>query len=233
MNDTPDRSGIVGDQHVGGSHGLDGFGMILASASPRRAELMRSHGYTFDVQPADDAVEDGRRPGEPAADMVRRYAIAKAADVAGHPSLIGRDVIIVAADTVASIDDEVLGKPTDRDHADAMIRRLAGSTHDVFTGIALRVRSADGATPWATDDVCRTTLLMDPLSDDERRTYLDTGRWRGKAGAFGYQDGNDWVRITDGEGTNVVGLPMPRLAELLIMAAQSADLSKTDTPPKD
>ena len=88
---------------------------------------------------------------------------------------------------------------------------MSGRLHQVYTGIAVWQRPQD----WVLQDVVKTDLRMESLSEAALQAYLDTEAWEGKAGAFGYQDGLDWVHIVEGEETNVVGLPMPRLADLL------------------
>lgn len=182
--------------------------LILASRSPRRAQLLRAAGYKFTVEPASEDAECGLCSRETAPELVARYAYRKAADVLSRRST----GLILAADTVASCLGEVLGKPHDAEHAERMLRTLSGRRHDVFTGVCLW--SASGSRCLV--DVVRTELYMQPLSEAMLRTYLESMLWEGKAGAFGYQDGNDWLQVVgDGSESNVVGLPMERLAELL------------------
>jgi septum formation protein len=182
--------------------------LILASGSPRRAELLKAAGYEFSVRIASDEAECGMCSRETAPEMVARYAYRKAADVATKIDL----GLIVAADTVASCLGQILGKPRDRDHAAAMLGTLSGRRHDVYTGICLwSVQQAKCVV-----DVVRTELMMQELSQEMLSDYLDTMLWEGKAGSFGYQDGNDWIQILNqGSESNVVGLPMERFSELL------------------
>lgn len=197
--------------------------LILASASPRRAQLLRAAGYQFSIIPAGDEAECGMCSRETAPQLVARYAFRKAADVAKRiqenqePRSNG---LIVAADTVASCVGQILGKPRDREHAESILRLLSGRRHDVFTGICI----------WSVNlqrcvvDVVRTELQMQPLSDEMLENYLESMLWEGKAGAFGYQDGNDWLCVqNDGSESNVVGLPMERFAELLEQFDQIAE----------
>ncbi|MEM9367456.1 MAG: Maf family protein [Planctomycetota bacterium] len=158
---------------------------------------------------------------ETAPELVARYAFRKAAEVATKLST----GLVLAGDTVAGIHGQILGKPRDRDHADEMLRTLAGTHHDVFTGVCLwSVQSARCVV-----DVVRTRLQMQPLSDADRLAYLETGKWEGKAGAFGYQDGNAWLSVLEGGSeSNVVGLPMERLAELLKHFDSLAETVETD-----
>lgn len=198
--------------------------LILASGSPRRAQLLRAAGYDFRVQPASDAAECGMCSRETAPQLVARLAFRKAADVAqtlcqSQPP--GQAAgLIVAADTVASCVGQILGKPRDREHAEATLRLLSGRQHDVYTGVCLwSVRQNRCVV-----DVVRTSLTMQTLSEEMLAEYLDSMLWEGKAGAFGYQDGNDWLRVDDdGSETNVVGLPMERFAELLEQFSQIAE----------
>ncbi len=182
--------------------------LILASGSPRRAQLLSAAGYTFTVQIADDSAESGVLDRETAAEMVSRYAYRKAEDVA-LKNVAG---MIVAADTVASCDGQILGKPRGVKDAESTLRLLSGRRHDVFTGVCV----------WSVKlgrcvvDVVRTELQMQSLSEAMLGDYLDSMMWEGKAGAFGYQDGNDWLSLVGGGSeSNVVGLPMERLSELL------------------
>ncbi len=182
--------------------------LILASGSPRRAQLLRAAGYDFTVDPAGESAECGICSRETAAELVARLAYRKAADVVQRY----QSALILAADTVASCQGMILGKPHDQNHAAQMLRTLSGQRHYVYTGVCLW--SAAGKKCLV--DVTRTELEMQSLSDEMLAFYLESMLWEGKAGAFGYQDGNDWISIVGkGSESNVVGLPMERLAELL------------------
>lgn len=190
--------------------------LILASGSPRRAQLLLAAGYQFEVIVAADSAECGVCSRETAPELVARYAYRKAADVASRLE----SGLVLAADTVASCLGQILGKPRDQQHAEVILRTLSGRRHDVFTGVCL----------WSVThrkclvDVVRTELEMAALSEAMLEDYLDSMLWEGKAGAFGYQDGNDWLRVLgDGSESNVVGLPMERLAELLEKFDQTAE----------
>ena len=182
--------------------------LILASGSPRRAQLLKAAGYEFTVDPASDAAECGICSRETAPELVARYAYRKAADVAVRYNR----GLILAADTVASCRGQILGKPRDQDHAREILQTLSGRRHDVFTGICLWSASSRKCVV----DVTRTELQMLSLSDEMLASYLESMLWEGKAGAFGYQDGNDWLSVVgEGSESNVVGLPMERFAEIL------------------
>ena len=127
--------------------------------------------------------------------------------------------VVLSCDSVAVCDGEILGKPVDRADAERMLRLLSGAEHEVRTGLCL----------WATpgDRVLRrveiSRLWMEPLSEERLAAYLESGLWEGKAGAFGYQDGNDWLRLTYGSESNIVGLPLAALADSLrTLAAELA-----------
>ncbi len=191
--------------------------LVLASGSPRRAQLMQAAGYEFRISKPDESVECGICSRETAPEMVARLAYQKAAFVAEREP----GSFVVAADTLASCLGQILGKPQDREHAEQMLRLLSGRVHLVFTGLCLW----DTVTGRRLVDVSKTELRMDKLSEETLRDYLDSLRWEGKAGAFGYQDGNDWLVITDdGSESNVVGLPMERLAELLNAFDEKSDV---------
>tara|TARA_R110002073_G_scaffold7245_8_gene41376 strand:- start:7396 stop:8076 length:681 start_codon:yes stop_codon:yes gene_type:complete len=181
--------------------------LILASGSPRRSQLLKAAGYSFTVQPASDEAECGMCSRETAPELVARYAYRKAADVASKND----GGLILAADTVASCYGQILGKPHDIEHAEAMLRQLSGRRHDVFSGFCVWSVSQNRCVV----EVVRTELQMQTLSEEMLAEYLDSMLWEGKAGAFGFQDGNDWLEVLDGGSeTNVVGLPMERLAEV-------------------
>ena len=191
--------------------------LILASSSPRRAQLLSAAGYEFTIMPASDAAECGMCSRETAAELVARYAYRKAADVAVR---VERG-IIVAADTVASCMGQILGKPRDREHAETMLSLLSGRKHEVYTGICVWSASSNHCVA----EVVQTKLEMLALTPKMMEIYLESMLWEGKAGAFGYQDGNNWLKILDnGSESNVVGLPMERLAVIF------ADFDKLAVP---
>ncbi len=180
--------------------------LILASGSPRRRDLLRNGGFQFDVIPPAD-VDETELPGEPPERLVARLAREKAASVARS----FRCGLVLGCDSVVECNGSVLGKPRDQEHARQILLSLSGQEHRVLTGLCL------WPMPENTPDVrvARTRLYMDPLSPEQLDAYLAGGQWKGKAGAFGYQDGLDWVRVLEGSETNVVGLPMELLAEML------------------
>ena len=178
--------------------------LILASQSPRRRQLLTEAGFNFTVKAPSDAIERGICSSCSPEDTVLEGAFLKARAIAK-----GVDQgLILAADTVAECRGEVLGKPNDRDHAQRMLRLMSGKTHRVLTGVCLWDRPSNRR-------VCfleQTVLKMDELSTEQLDNILESDSWVGKAGGFGYQDGLDWLHVQSGLESNVVGLPVEKLA---------------------
>jgi len=181
--------------------------LILASASPRRRQLLAAAGYEFEVVAPAESAEGGGSSSENPAEMVARLAYQKAADVARRVEA----GVIVGCDTVVECNGQMLGKPADKEDGRRMLEVLRGHEHRVYSGLCLWKKP--GGKPLSR--VAVTVLWMDPLSDAQIDQYLASGAWEGKAGAFGYQDGMDWVHIARGSESNVVGLPVELLAEML------------------
>ena len=181
--------------------------IILASGSPRRKELLENFGYDFEVRVPDDHAECGICSRETPPELVARLAYQKAANVIEK---IERG-LVVACDTVAECVAIILGKPEDVNHAREMLKRLRGREHSVYSGLC--IWDKESARRSIRVDVSR--LKMDNISDDKLEEYLETEQWMGKAGAFGFQDGPDWIHLIAGSPTNVVGLPMELLATML------------------
>ncbi|HMP79099.1 MAG TPA: Maf family protein [Pirellulaceae bacterium] len=187
--------------------------LILASGSPRRRELLMQAGYEFEVIVPDESVEADCPRGESLEETVLRLAQSKARDVARR---IDRGIVL-AADTLVECGGLIFGKPADRNQARQMLHQLSGRTHRVLTGVVL----LDARSSHEVSHVETSLLRMAPLNDQLIETYLDSGQWFGKAGAFGYQDGWDWLTMESGSESNVVGLPVERLPEILIRLNQS------------
>lgn len=186
---------------------------ILASGSPRRRQLLQAAGYHFEVSPADDAIE----AAVPMTSRLRDYPLALALAKARAVCARYPEGVVLAADTIAVCDEEVLGKPKDELDARRMLRLLSGREHEVLTGVVL----VDCRSGNALQHLEVTRLRMDELSEDDLTRYLATDLWRGKAGAFGYQDGWDWLHVVEGSESNVVGLPIERLSELFARLGSS------------
>lgn len=180
--------------------------LILASASPRRRQLLADAGYSFEVDPSD--VEEPEPPaGTDPSEYVALLAARKAFAVAKRR----RSGLILAADTACAVEGEILNKPVDRDDAERMIRLQEGRDTEVLTGLCL-LRAERGEWVGAVEV---SIVRFKGLTRAERDAYLDGGRWEGKAGAYGVQDRDPFVSVPEGSFSNVVGLPMERLAALL------------------
>ena len=178
--------------------------VILASASPRRRELLTLIGIAHDVQPA--GIDESLLPGETPVGHSERLARAKAHTIAEHE----RHAVVIAADTIVVLDGDILGKPRDRVEAATMLLRLSGRTHMVYTAIAV---ARDAVTESAVEQVAVTFRA---LSDDEIIQYIDTGEPMDKAGAYGIQGfGATIVERVDGDYFSVMGLGLRRLVALL------------------
>ena len=181
--------------------------LILASSSPRRAEVLADAGFTFEAVAA--GVDESRRTGEQAEAYVRRLAEAKARAVAGG---VSPPAIVIAADTVVVMDGEVLGKPASAEDAGRMLRRLSGRTHQVLTGLAV-LRIPGGA---ARVEIEMTQVTFAPLAEAEIEAYVTSGEPLDKAGAYAIQGrGGRFVARVEGCYFNVVGLPLARLYRIL------------------
>jgi septum formation protein len=179
--------------------------LCLASASPRRRELLSQIRVMHEVAPAD--VDERRRPGEPPRDYVLRVARDKALQVrARRPA----SQPVLAADTAVVLDGEVYGKPRDRAHALDMLAALSGRAHEVLTAVALAT-SAGLASALSV-----STVSLRPLSATERAAYWETGEPRDKAGAYAIQGlGAVFVKSLHGSFSGVMGLPLFETARLL------------------
>jgi len=213
--------------------------LILASASPRRAELLRAAGFEFEIVAAN--VDESIRAGESPQMYVRRLAADKsiAAYVASGFPAAGRgagsrtdgggghgppegghhardvdsrdvDAVVLGADTAVVVDGDILGKPRDDADAAAMLRRLSGRRHDVMTGVSLR----HGA--YEVGRVETTSVVFAALSDEDVAWYVASGEGRDKAGAYAIQGlASRFVPRIEGSYSNVVGLPIAAVAELI------------------
>ena len=185
--------------------------LILASASPRRRELLAQAGYTFEVQPAH--VNEDLRPDEDPIAYVVRLAREKAQSVFAEISTTGPaspPAVVLGADTTVTLDSHILAKPEDAADAARMLRLLSGRTHRVITGVALA--SAKGVEVAA--EVTGVQFLT--LNDNEIAAYIATGEPMDKAGAYGIQGlAAKWIPRIEGCYFNVVGLPLALVATML------------------
>jgi septum formation protein len=179
--------------------------ILLASASPRRAQLLKAIGVAFDVMPAE--VDETPLAGEAPEAYVERLAEAKARAVAArHP---GR--LVLGADTTVTVEGAILAKAGDAAEARQMLRRLSGRAHEVHTGVAL-VNGADSAVGCAT-----TRVWFSPMTFEDIQAYIATNEWHDKAGAYAIQGWiSRFVERVEGSYTNVVGLPVSLVWGLLM-----------------
>jgi septum formation protein len=188
--------------------------LILASASPRRRELLTQAGFTFEVRPAH--IPEDPLPNEDPIAYVIRLARAKAEAVL--TTLDDRDALVLGADTTVTLDNHILGKPENPEDAARMLRLLSGRTHRVITGIAV-------ATYAGTEVAAEVTgVRFLTLSDEEIASYVATGEPMDKAGAYAIQGrAARWIPRVEGCYFNVVGLPLALVAVMLEAAVPSPD----------
>lgn len=178
--------------------------LVLASASPRRRELLTAAGFVFDVEVAD--VDERRHSGEAAEVYARRVALAKADAVSARRP----GTLVLGADTIVVVDGDVLGKPVDDAEATAMLERLSGRAHRVLTAVALVGGEA------RLDALEETVVWMYALAPEEIAAYVQSGEPRDKAGAYGIQGlASRFIPKIEGSYTNVVGLPIAAVDRLL------------------
>lgn len=186
--------------------------LILASASPRRQQLLTEAGYTFVVYPA--SIDESIVPPDLTPGDVAEYLAKRKAEVVSQRF---PDDVVLAADTVVADGPTMLGKPTDPADARRMLGLLSGTTHSVITGVAV-VHAAAG---FARHARVISSVRMRPLTDAEMLRYVGSRDWEGKAGGYGIQDPDPFVTRTSGCHTNIVGLPMTTTATLLRAAGIS------------
>jgi septum formation protein len=183
--------------------------LILASASPRRAELLRNAGIEFRVHVAE--IPEDRRPEESPRQFAMRLASEKSARVAA----LEAGSLILAADTIVVTSARVLGKPKDAEQAKAMLRLLSGHSHEVITGVCLRGLDSDDK-PFADTRLESTEVRFEALSEREITDYVTSGEPLDKAGAYAIQGrASRWISAIRGDYSNVVGLPVALVYRML------------------
>jgi septum formation protein len=201
--------------------------LVLASASPRRAEILQGAGFSFEVRPTN--VDESRHANEPPAEYVRRLAVTKARAVSTLETQDG-ETIVIGADTIVSVGDVVFGKPASADEARATLTKLSGSTHAVLTGVA--VIGGRGARERVEHELTRVTFA--PLTAQEIQEYIDSGEPFGKAGAYAIQGlAGKFVQKLDGDYSNVMGLPLRLVHTLLMDAKWPSSVSAADDATGD
>jgi septum formation protein len=178
--------------------------LVLASASPRRQELLRNAGIVFEVQPAN--IPEDQHAGETAKDCAERLAREKALAIAR----LRPGDLVLGADTVVVVDGQLLGKPADAADAARMLRLLSGREHQVITGVCLAAR---GQTSVASET---TRVTMSEITEQEITEYITTGEPMDKAGAYAIQGiASRWIPRIEGDHSNVVGLPVALVWRML------------------
>ena len=179
--------------------------IVLASQSPRRAELLRNAGIAFRVQPAD--IPEQKLPEESPADYVQRLAREKARAVYARST---KDSIVLGADTTVVLDGGVLEKPWDAEDAARMLRLLSGRSHSVLTGVCLKGKDFEDVRMESTE------VRFAKISEAEIREYVASGEPMDKAGAYAIQGiASRWIPRIEGCYFNVVGLPVPLVCRML------------------
>ena len=178
--------------------------LVLASASPRRRELLTQAGLAFEVHAAH--IDESRHPNEPPANYVQRLALEKAQAIHTlHP-----DATVLGADTTVVLDSAIMNKPTSLADAERMLRALSGRTHQVYTGIAVVTASTQRV------QLETTHVTFSEISEEDLAFYLASGDPLDKAGAYGIQGfAARWIPRIEGDYFNVVGLPIAATVRLL------------------
>jgi septum formation protein len=182
--------------------------LVLASASPRRRELLAQAGFAFEVRVA--GIDEARRAGELPVEYVRRLALEKAQAAFSAPVAAPMHRVVLGADTTVVFEGEVMNKPRDRADAERMLRALSGRSHQVHTGIAVVCAEC------ALTHVETTNVVFREIGEEELSVYLHSGDALDKAGAYGIQGyAARWIPRIEGDYFNVVGLPLAAVVKLL------------------
>lgn len=184
--------------------------IILASASPRRRELLQQLGLEFEIRPSE--AQEKTKSREPSQIVIELSEI-KAQDIYERLSEEERaSSMVIGADTVVALNDRIMGKPKDYKEAVQMLLNLQGNTHQVYTGVTLLLRKGPGKVPSKISFYEKTDVTMYPVSREEIEVYVSTGEPMDKAGAYGIQGrGAAFIKEIHGDYNNVVGLPIGRL----------------------
>ena len=208
--------------------------LILASASPRRRDLLATLGVPFEVRPPD--VDETPVGGETPEELVRRLAVAKAE--AALSAAVERPIVVLAADTIVALNGDVLGKPVDERDAARMLEKLSGTRHQVHTGVAVALSSSPSSANIDVE-VATTHVHMSEWTGEEIEAYVATGEPMDKAGSYAihHETGDRKVTKIEGDFDNVVGLPMSvvhrMLAEAGVVGAGGAEAGvRVPQPPE-
>jgi len=188
---------------------------ILASASKRRSELLSKSGYKFEVAPAEIDEESFLKEGITPVRFAEQTALAKANEIAAR----NPESLVLGADTVVDCDGQIIGKASDEQHAKEITEKLFSQPHKVITAVAL-VRKSDNLEIVESDT---TVIYPKPMSKQQIAEHIRSGRWKGKAGAYAIQESDEFIKRVEGSFTNVIGLPMELLEELMKKVARKRD----------
>ncbi len=177
--------------------------LVLASASPRRKEILQKNGFTFEIVKS-DCQETNQ---ESAVNTAKNNALLKAKDV--YDKLNDNGVVVLGADTVVVIGDKILGKPKTEEEAQEMLKSLSDKTHQVITGYAIVSKSG------IINDYDISEVTFNRLTDEIIKAYIKTGSPMDKAGAYGIQDGFPLLKELKGSLSNVIGLPIEKIKSVL------------------
>ena len=184
--------------------------IILASASPRRRELMEQAGYEFEIQVSH---KEETYVSETPAEIVKELALLKAKDIAGQN--VQQDLIVIGADTVVAYEGKILGKPKTREDAFEMIQGFQGDKHQVYTGVAILHYGQDGQED-VINHAVKTDVYVNAMTEEEIWRYIDSDNVMDKAGSYGIQSGFAiHIKKIEGDYFNVVGLPISYIYEEL------------------
>lgn len=184
--------------------------IILASASPRRRELMRQAGYEFEIQVSHkEEIYTSETPDE----IVKELALLKAKDIAGQND--AKDLVVIGADTVVAYQGAILGKPESKEEAFAMIQSFQGDKHQVYTGVAILDYDVNGHET-VVNHAVKTDVYVNSMTDDEIWKYIESDNVMDKAGSYGIQSGFAiHIEKIEGDYFNVVGLPISYIYNIL------------------
>lgn len=189
--------------------------IILASASPRRKELMTQAGFEFDIQVSH---KEEKYVSTQPEEIVKELSLLKAEDIASQNEDV--NLIVVGADTIVAIDERILGKPKDKEDALDMVRAMQGRSHQVYTGVAIIRFDSEGKKEVISHAVC-TDVVVYPMSEEEMLAYVEDDSIMDKAGAYAIQGefGAKYIERFEGDYYNVVGLPISYIYQVLKKSA--------------
>lgn len=184
--------------------------IILASASPRRRELMQQAGYEFEIQVSH---KEETYKSETPDEIVKELALLKATDIAGQNE--AKDLVVIGADTVVAYQGAILGKPKSKEDAFAMIQSFQGDKHQVYTGVAVLSYDAEG-NETVVNHAVKTDVYVNSMTDEEIWKYIENDNVMDKAGSYGIQSGFAiHIEKIEGDYFNVVGLPISYIYNIL------------------